>query len=163
MRKIGFTGRDLEARVARLREPISHASVETAPYRGAFAVTLWYPDGKGTRITPIMHDIAERFEVGVLNFVSVTRPADDEAIVELPSSFRGPIKVSKLVVNEEGISADSGLLLEAGDGQQIVIVAAAFPFSLFTAGVLPTSDRSDPEYPLSDYQRIDLTSDAGLR
>ena len=121
MRKIGFTGRDLEAHIARLSEPISHVSVETAPYRGAFAVTFWYPEGKGTRITPIMHDIAERLEVGVLNFVSVTKPVDDEAIVELPSSFRGPIKVSKLVINEEGTSADSGLLLEAGDGQELII------------------------------------------
>jgi hypothetical protein len=37
-------------------------------------VTLWRSDGTGLRLYSQMHDVAERREVGVLNFEQVSAP-----------------------------------------------------------------------------------------
>ncbi|HEY3769317.1 MAG TPA: hypothetical protein VGN44_11650 [Candidatus Angelobacter sp.] len=101
-----------------------------------------------------MHDLAERLEVGVLCFDLVFAPAHGEKIVDLDSTFLQPLRVSKLVLSELGKSVESGLLIQSNGGEEILIVASAFPCFLAIRGVLSLPHIFEPEYPLNRYQII---------
>ncbi len=119
-------------------------------------VTLWRQDGTGLRLSSEMHDVAERKEVGVLQFRSVSSPKDSETVVDVPSAFNGPLRAFKLVIKESGVIAESGIVLKGSDGSQIVVVPAAFPHLLAIQGLLPASYSFDPEYPLDQYSQIPM-------
>jgi len=104
-----------------------------------------------------MHDVAERREVGVLNFEQVSEPMRDETIADAAPAFQGEITASKLIIRESGASAESGVVLKAGNGEEIVIVAGAHPYQLAVLGVLSLPDMFYPEYPIDRYLRAPIT------
>jgi hypothetical protein len=101
-----------------------------------------------------MHDVAERTEIGLLEFEYVSSPQDSETVVDLPSAFNGPISVFKLVIHASGTSVESGVVLKASDDREIVVVAGVFPYCLALKGVLPSPYTFKPEYELDQYSRI---------
>jgi hypothetical protein len=48
---------------------------------------------------------------------------------------------------------ESGVVLSARDGGELVIVAGAFPYSLAILGIGEAPHHFEPEYPLNSYQR----------
>jgi hypothetical protein len=158
MNTLSFVWAGLTPLVLEFSKPLSQISVEFEPHRRPMFITLWRQDGTGLRLSSEMRDVAERREVGLLRFEYVSRPKDSETVVEIPSAFNGPITVFKLVIHESGTSVESGVVLKASDGSEIVVVAGAFPYFLALAGVLPAPYTFDPEYPLDQYSRIPLTS-----
>jgi hypothetical protein len=120
-------------------------------YYGCFTVTLWLTSGEGFRLTSCMHDLADGIEVGVLQLELVVHPQPDEASVDLPWSFRNGGSISRLLIEQSGVRADSGLLLRSGEGDEIIIVAAAFPNHLYIGGVDTPPQEVTPEYSFSRY------------
>lgn len=53
---------------------------------------------------------------------------------------------------------ESGIVLKASDGSEVVVVAGAFPYFLALSGVLPAPYSFQPEYPLDQYSRIPSVS-----
>jgi hypothetical protein len=104
-----------------------------------------------------MHDVAERVEVGVLNFEPVCTPAPDETMVDVALAFQGEVAVSKLVVFESGASAESGVVLRASNGKEMVIVAGVFPYSIAVLGMGSMPHIFEPEYQLDRYKRVPIT------
>jgi len=102
-----------------------------------------------------MHDVAERREVGVLSFACNFEPPIEGKAVCVASAFERHISVSKLVSEESGTSADSGVVLEAAN-DQIVIVAGVFPYTLAVSGLFIGPHVFQPEYPLDQYLRVPL-------
>jgi hypothetical protein len=102
-----------------------------------------------------MREIAERYEVGVLEFTKVFANPNDEIEINLPRSFRGHLKVKKMIVTERGVLAESGVTLEDIRTKEIVIVAGAYPHTL-AVSVPPIIPAFEPEYPLDRYQFVDL-------
>jgi hypothetical protein len=100
-----------------------------------------------------MHTIAERSEIGVLAFALVDAAPQDELCVKLDQSFQSRLKVSKLVISDLGVTAESGVVFEAADGVKIVVMAAVFPHTLAVDGILTLFD---PEYPLERYKEVDF-------
>jgi hypothetical protein len=100
-----------------------------------------------------MHDVAERREVGVLNFERVSAPQPDETIAAVTLAFLGEIAVSKLVIHESGTTAESGVILRA-HGEEIVIVAGVYPYSLAVLGVVSMPHIFHPEYKIDRYTRV---------
>jgi hypothetical protein len=98
-----------------------------------------------------MQDLADGIEVGVLKLELVLHPVQDEASVDLPWSFRNGGSISKLSIEQGGSRADSGLLLRSGEGDEIIIVAAAFPHHLYVGGVATPPQQVTAEYSLSRY------------
>src|SRR5258708_7393986 len=140
---------------AELSKSIKRVSAEfVVPDNGPRFVTLWRSDETGLRLYTEMHDVAERREVGVLNFELVSTPRPGETITDVGPAFQGEIVVSKLIIHESGTSAESGAILKAGNGNEIVIVAGAYPYSLAVRGVLPTLNIFHPEYPIDRYLRV---------
>jgi len=104
-----------------------------------------------------MHDVAERLEVGVLNFEIAPPIQPGDRIVDVGSAFQRDIVVSKLVINESGTSAESGLILKATNGDELVIVAGAYPYSLAVLGLPPMPHIFEPEYEIDRYTRIPIS------
>lgn len=143
---------------AELSKPIEKVSVEFAiPNNGPRFVTLWRSDGSGLRLFTEMHDVAERREVGVLNFEEVLAPRPDETIGDVASAFQGEIVASKLVIHESGAIAESGVILKASSGDEIVIVAGVYPYSLAIRGALSALNIFHPEYPIDAYVHVRIT------
>jgi hypothetical protein len=131
-------------------------------------LTLWRADGTGLQISSRMHDIAERLEIGVLEFALVAAEMKEPkrsvtgvrqlsfAKVDLPTSFHNNNHVTKLVISEAGTTADSGILITAADGNEIVIVAGVMPYSLAIRGIFSAPRIFQPEYDLKCYERVEI-------
>ncbi len=67
-------------------------------------VIISMPSDNGLRIRSRMHDIAERKEVGVLEFSEVRQPDWSSYLetVELAHEFRDKVRVDKLVLGNSG-------------------------------------------------------------
>ena len=118
---------------------------------GCFTVTLWLTSGEGFRLVPSMHDLTDGIEVGILKIEFVVQPLPDEASVDLPWSFRNGGSIAKLVIEQRGMRAESGVLLRSGEGDEIVILPASFPHRLYVGGVDKAPQQVTPEYNLSRY------------
>ena len=61
--------------------------------------------------------------------------------------------VAKLLILESGIEVESGFELSAKTGEEIVVVAGVYPYSLALKGVSPLPHFFEPDYPLEQYLR----------
>ena len=120
-------------------------------FYGCSTITLWLTTGEGFRIASFMHPLAGGIELGILKIELVLHAALDEASVDLPWSFRNGGSLSKLWIEQSGVRAESGLLLRSGDGDEITIVSAAFPYHLYVSGVTTPPQDVSPEYSLTRY------------
>jgi hypothetical protein len=118
---------------------------------GCLTATLWLTSGEGFRLSSRMHDLADGIQVGVLQVEPVVHPLADEASADLPWSFRNGGSIAKLVIEQRGFRAESGLLLRSGEGDEIIIIAAAFPNHLYVGGVNTPPQQVTPEYSFSRY------------
>ncbi len=100
-------------------------------------------------------DIAERIEVGVLEFSYATVPLEIEITMDV-ASFDCELAVFKPTIQESGPHAQSGVILKSAKGGEIVIVAADFPYYLAGRGVLPPPYVITTEYPMDQYQRVPM-------
>ena len=146
-----------ESLSAALSQAIKRISVAFyIPNSGPRFVTLWHSNGTGVRIFTEMYDIAERTEVGVLKLEPASTPEASEVNASLTSHFRGRVTAHKLVISESGTRAESGVALVNEDGDELVIVAGAYPYSLAVKGVSPLPHIFEPEYSLNRYDRVPL-------
>jgi len=105
-----------------------------------------------------MHDVAERTEVGLLNFERVFEPQPNALTVDVLPAFGLGVKVSKLIIHVSGTSAESGVILKVQTGEEMVIVAGTYPYSLAIQGLMLSHPNIfQPEYPLERYDRVPIT------
>ena len=140
-----------------LMKPVAQISLQLDTHGKPMNATLWRTDGTGLRIQPKMHDVAERKEVGVLEFSYVSFPSEHEKIVDVRSRVGPELLVSKLIIHESGISAESGIVINSTAGHEILIVVAAMPYSLAVSGVLKGPHIFEPEYPIDCYENVPIT------
>jgi len=129
MKTPSFAWAEPASLAAELARPLKQVFVEFTSHGEPIALTLWRSDDSGLRIHSEMHDVAERREVGVLSFAYNSEPPTEGKAVYVASAFERHISVYKLVIEESGTSAESGVVLEAAN-DQIVIVAGVFPSRL---------------------------------
>jgi hypothetical protein len=104
-----------------------------------------------------MHDVAERLEVGVLNFRSVTDLDEDAISVDFRPQLV-PYRGCKLVVEEAETRLESGLKLYFQNGQDLLILPAAFPLHLAVSGSCIQDRNTTSEYPIENYEAVELFS-----
>jgi len=153
MREFPFVWTEPKPLGVELGIPIKSISVEFLQ-RWPQRVTLWRSDGTGIRIHSEMVDLAERIEVGVLHFDCVVSPSAREIFAEISPAFTTALTVSKLVIVESGANVESGIVLGTGSGEEIVVVANAFPCNLAICGLPSITEIFEPEYPLDGYTRV---------
>lgn len=138
-------------------KPIRMVSIESfGPLAMPHLLTLWRLDGSGLRVHAEMHDIAERMEIGVLCFEHLGSPSGSEVMLPIASEFDQQVDAFKLVVNESGVTAESGILLRSRNGNEIAIVAGAFPCTIAIKVVIEQPRIFEPEYPMEDYERLPI-------
>ena len=92
-----------------------------------------------------MRDVAERREVGVLQFSRIYETETQEIVIGAPSAFRENLSIFKLVIQESGVQCESGLILQANSGDEIVIVAGVQPYSIAVRGITWPAYAFEPE------------------
>jgi hypothetical protein len=132
---------------------IVSASIRTAAHGRPIAITLWQQPSVGTRIESVMYGLTDRIEVGLLSATRVSAPFDDESFVTVPSEFHEDFVQTKLFIEVEAHRLESGVVLSARGGSELLILAGAYPYSLAIAGLGDVPHRFEPEYPLVSYER----------
>jgi len=167
MNHLAFAWDDISPLATQLTAALVRASLTTVADR-PHLLTLWRADGTGLRVWSRRHDIAERVEIGVLQFELVSKGNDDTEPptqahdpsslinIDLRSSFNGRNRATKLVVSESGTTAESGFILTASDGTEIVIVSGVYPYSLAMKGIAALPHGFEPEYDLECYERVEI-------
>jgi hypothetical protein len=146
---------------AELSRPIESVSIEAGfgSLGRPESITLWRSDGTGLEIRSEMHDVADRTEVGVLSFNLAPVSSKVENLTQLPASFSSTLRPFKMVIEESGKRAESGLVLQDTADRELLIVASGAPCYLYIRGVLPmrpAPDSHQPEYPISEYKIVAL-------
>ena len=157
MNTLAFTWSGSSPLAQQLSQPVKAMSFSTMTHGAPISIVLWHSDGKGIEIQSVMNDIAERFEIGVLDFSVVATMDGNDMNIDVPESFRRNVKASKLVITDDGTAAESGVVLQAGDGQEIIIVAGVYPYSLAISSLSSMPHGLKPEYPVDAYARIAIS------
>jgi hypothetical protein len=152
MKRIGFCWSDPEQKLLWLWKPITRLSLRRAAHGLPISITMWNVDRLGLKIFPVMHDIDDRQEVGVLNFDLVSSVEDTEEFVDSPSFLLDKFDIMKLIIQLENIEYESGLEFSQGN-VSVTIVPGSFPLSLAIRGAPQWDAKFDPEYDLASYSR----------
>lgn len=150
MRTLTFLWREDTSLALELAAGIEGLYVRTAEHGAPISITLWKGGSSGLEIKSRMHDLGPRFEIGVLEFTVVRRIHVRDVQIDIQKSFREHLKVEKLVITEQDVTAESGVIFENSGGEQIVIVAGANPYTLSIRA--PSFAKFEPEYPLDRYR-----------
>lgn len=165
MKRISFGWKEKGLLETELLQPISRLSVYSIFPIGINYAILWRPDGSGILIFNEMHDVAERMEVGVLNFEKASTSAQrdlTEETIDLDPAFQHLLSISKLIIEEAGTEAESGVVIKAKSGEFLLFVASGAPCFLEIQGVELKSVHGGPEYPIECYRREAFESGAHL-
>jgi hypothetical protein len=157
MNYLRFKWSEPTALSAELIKPLAQISLQLDTHGRPMNATLWRTDGTGLRIRSEMHDVAERREVGGLEFSYVSFPSEHETFIDVRSRFSSELMVSKLIIHESGTSAESGIAIKSTAGHEMLIVAGAMPYSLAVGGVLSGPHIFEPEYPIDLYKKVPIT------
>jgi len=159
---LGFGFAGLSSLHEEICRPFTEMTVTLDRVRTPTELVLWRKDDTGLKIRSKMHDLAEKVEVGILQFATTTRTNEIEPdgyweTAERFSAkvFDGPNSISKLVVDESGYSCESGILVTSISGKELVVVADVFPCHIAVLGIEGLSSASKPEYGMARYRRID--------
>lgn len=156
MKYIKFKWNCDEALDQGLKKPLVGVSIKTASHCRPVSLILWYEDGSGIEVRSMMYDLAERTEVGVLDFRPVVNAAGYKEL-EIPKSFNGNLKLKKLTIKESGSTLESGFVLCSHDNNQLITVAGVYPYTLAIKGSLSNQPHLfEPEYPLDSYEWQDV-------
>src|SRR5260370_20664421 len=156
MKDLPFVWRGIGSLAERLALSFCYLSIDHDDRR-PYAIDLWHKPNLGTRIHNQMHDIAVRTEVGALDFSESAEPKNGSDEMVLPPAFHDGLVISKLVLFERDHRVESGISFKSARGQELIIVAAAFPYQLaLEASWTHVAYQNVPEYELSRYARVPL-------
>lgn len=136
-----------------LDKTFTRISVVQTMHVNPLEVIIWMSLGSGLRIRSRMHDVAERVEIGVLEFSQAIRPDWSSYLetVELTREFQEKVSVGKLMLEYERTRIECGLTFEGNKGGRVIIVPSDYPGALAIEGT-NLRFRFGPEYPLGQYK-----------
>jgi len=78
----------------------------------------------------------------------------DEQLGDASGAFNAELKALKMEITESGTIAESGFILRTVEGLELLVLASASPYFLWTSGVFTMREEFKPEYPLKNYQIV---------
>jgi hypothetical protein len=154
MKRIPFDWKGQAHLADELCRPVKDVTAQIDTIGRPSSITLWRADGTGLRIQSEMHDLAERIEVGILRFETVLTAYKDEQLGDASGAFNAELKALKMEITESGTIAESGFILRTVEGLELLVLASASPYFLWTSGVFTMREEFKPEYPLKNYQIV---------
>jgi hypothetical protein len=157
MKNLLFIWRERSSLVECLRQPFNRLSVKLDVIQRPMAVQLCHGQATPLEIRSKMFAVAQRTEVGVLEFSTNETQFDNELGVDIVDSWGAVVAIEKLVIETHEVRAESGLAFKNVRNEEIVIVSGAQPYGL--AIKVPweaTLPKFSPEYSLDEYQRVPM-------
>ena len=137
--------------------PITSISIGLDSFRRANSLTFWRPDRSGIRISAIMRDVAEQFELPVLRLERRENDSDKGGVsIQLGDEPTIVSAVYQLVIEENGYSAEAGLLLIGIPSLRVMLVPDSFPYSLSISGVPGFDAESDPGWSFEEFKLVQI-------
>jgi hypothetical protein len=135
--------------------PIISISIGLDASRRANSLTFWRIDGAGIRIDSLMKDIAEQFELPILRLQRRENDFDKGGVnIQLGDKPTTVSAAYQLVIEEEGYSAEAGLLLIGIPALRVTILPDSFPYSLSISGVPGLHVKSDLLWPFEAFKLV---------
>jgi len=140
-----------------LAVPIASISIGLDASGRASSLALWRIDRSGIRINSVMKDVAEQFELPVLRLKRRQNDFDKGGVnIQLGDTPTTVSAVYQLVIEEDGHSAEAGLLLIGIPALRVTILPDSFPHSLAISGVPGFHVKSDPEWPFEAFKLVQI-------
>jgi hypothetical protein len=130
----------------------TNVSLVKAKHGRPIYIFLWSEAGAGIKIQCVMHDLEPRLEVGSLVFTRVETNDKKFETKDLPSCFRSHLVLDKLLYTDEKAVVESGVVMTARSGEELLIVSGAFPYTVEIC-IAGFDQDFDPEYAIADYKR----------
>jgi hypothetical protein len=119
--------------------------------------TLWcfLCDDSVLRIDSVMTDVSGWLEVGTLAFELVTDGDGVPVMIPLPKAWGHISSLNKLVLEEPEFSSESGLIIKAESGDDLIVVCGA---EVYTVQILAPFflGTFQPEYEIERYKALPL-------
>ncbi|MEM5299644.1 hypothetical protein VSR82_35735 [Burkholderia sp. JPY481] len=154
MKHLNFALHQIDSLGEQLSGGFVRLSLVFAAHGRPISVKLWRSDGTGIRVRCRMYDVAERVEHGVLEFEPLAENGGDDAVIDLPDDMHGKCTVAKLVLNDDGVVCESGLVIRGSRGGELIVVAGVYPHTL-AVNVAKAFGPFEPEYPMEKYARVE--------
>jgi hypothetical protein len=154
MNDIPFSWQEEGPLVEYLSRRFDRLAVELDLVQRPVAVCLVHNQTPTIEISSNMHVVGERDELGALRFAMSKDQNRYGLKIDVPPAFGTVTAIDKLVLVEEQIRVESGIVFRNGNGSDIVIVASARPFGLAISVPWPSPlAKFDPECDLEQYTR----------
>ena len=108
------------------------------------------------KVTSEMIDISERCEVGRLCFTAARKADFAKQGMAIYQEFPTVASTEKLLFDAKNTLVECGITFKLATGNEVTIVASAFPQFISLIGVSDESE-SKPEYDLKEYKRVTLS------
>lgn len=149
--KIGDLARELSRPFTHVSIIYPNKSFLIEKTRWIGSATFWRSDKTGLKITPTIHQIDYRLEVGSLSFERVMAADQRDEFHMLPNNFSNSIRLQKLILVESGKRIESGIKITASDEAQIIVLPNAMPLSLAMRCNEIELSHFEPEYSIDKY------------
>jgi hypothetical protein len=138
-----------------LNRPLIGVSISEDVHGKCEVLTFWHGAHDGTSVFSQMHDVAEKLEVGFLNFKHVCAADVNTRSIRFESGLE-PVFAQCLTIREREVTIESGLRMGFSNQTQLIVVPADFPCFLSVTGDLISSNLTRSEYPLDQYSSVGL-------
>lgn len=134
---------------------LSGYAIQSAEHGRITSIWFFFRDNIVVEIQGTMTTVEPWQEVGTLFFRRIMGTDNHPPAIKLGPAWAIISSVEKLVIEEEGFSAASGVVVCNSNGAELVIVCGAYPYTLEILAPFYDGD-FQPEYDLSAYNRVPL-------
>ena len=140
----------------------SYAMPLTHSFQSAWIFRLYFDNGYCCEFSSSSTELIGWQEVGSLNIRFIKNEDEQEESQNLlPKTYLDTFQVNnieKLVYNDNDVYSECGLVFRDDQGKEIIIAAGISPGSVSVCASFTTGP-FQPEFPVSDYQRISVTAE----
>jgi hypothetical protein len=150
-----LNGIDIASLDVLLRTGLKGYATNASEIGGLTTFWCWLCDGSVLQIHSVMNDIDGWDEIGTLVLRLVTEDLNLPAMMSLSSEWESIDSVEKLVLDEVKFLAESGILIRARNGEELMIVCGANVYSIQIAASFFFGE-FQAEYEITTYKRTPL-------
>lgn len=154
-RTINFDVDGIDSLANLIRKGLKGYASNTEQLGGMTTLWCFLCDDAVLKIHSVMTDIGGWDEVGTLVFRLATKDDNLPEMIPLPPTWGCVASVEKLELDEDDFSAESGLVIQTCDGEELIVVCGTNVYTIqMTAPFF--SCKFQPEYEINRYKRMSL-------
>ena len=153
-----FEGIETELLKITLLRPIISISIIRGVASKISRIVIWNDKCVGVSVRSKMHDVSERFEIGSLCFDYLSRESFDGSGCEnyKLNNFSHPKNIDIMKYKTGEVCSESGLSIKNLNGDEILIVSGAYPYTIDFYCLELNFVVFEPEFGIEYYERSPL-------